>query len=381
VGKTYHHIPANQKPDIKVLCGDQVYLDNPWEETTARWKESYSKPGLFRATLFEKYKANWIQIEGENKDAGFRHLLREGANYFCSDDHEFWNNAPNFGVVAARYTVRRAQRDWWFREAAALFRAFQSPSPLVQFEVPPLSFCIADTRINRDVKGAQFMDEEDLEAVKDWVGHLEGPGVLVVGQPVLAKANNIRSLRDEGLLGAAKIFLKSHLLTSLKEIPSDAVSFLFDKDLPDYREQYKKLMECIKRSKHSIVVLTGDVHYGRISHAALKPGSGTKFVEVVASPMSLVKSPQWNWPSLKFENISTNFGTYADAPKGILPNLRSEEVAHSQNHFVTIEFSADDGAKVKMKVKAWPIVEPRRWPISSGDEASPQSTVAFNDTL
>src|SRR5687767_3141971 len=32
VGATYCHIPEDERPDIKVLCGDQVYLDNPWRE-------------------------------------------------------------------------------------------------------------------------------------------------------------------------------------------------------------------------------------------------------------------------------------------------------------------------------------------------------------
>jgi hypothetical protein len=370
VGKTYHHVPADQKPDVKVLCGDQVYLDNPWEETTAKWKESYSKAGLFRATLFEKYLKNWCQVVG--KDAGFRQLLKDGANYFCSDDHEFWNNAPNFGVVAARYTIRRTQRAWWFREAAALFRALQSPSPLVRFEVPPLSFCIADTRINRDVKGTQFVDEEDLELVKEWIEDLQGPGVLVVGQPVLAKTNSVRSFRDEGVLRGAKSFLENGLLSNLKGLPGDIVSFYFDKDLPDYRDQYRELIDCIKRSEHSIVVLTGDVHYGRISHGELNPGSDNKFVEVVASPMKLVLGPKWKWSKLWYENVG-EFGTYTTPPTDVIPNLVAREVAHKQNHFVTIEFSADKGAKVNMKVKAWPILDPKDWPVSPEGKASPKS--------
>jgi hypothetical protein len=97
VGKTYHHIPGDKKPDIKVLCGDQVYLDNPWRDTTIKWTRSYRVPGLFRATLFQKYEKNSTQVRGEDEDAGFRQLLRDGPNYFCPDDHEFWNNAPNFG--------------------------------------------------------------------------------------------------------------------------------------------------------------------------------------------------------------------------------------------------------------------------------------------
>ena len=36
------------------------------------------------------------------------------------------------------------------------------------------------------------------------------------------------------------------------------------------------------------MVLTGDVHFGRIAHGELKAGSGTKLVEVISSPMQAV---------------------------------------------------------------------------------------------
>src|SRR5215217_2874694 len=140
VGATYHHISAQQRPDIKVLCGDQVYLDNPWRETTLRWWNALEPPGSFRTTLFDKYVENWTQSIGQ--DAGFLQLLRDGANYFCSDDHELWNNAPNIGGVALPHTLLRLQREWYFAEALEFFRAFQSPSPFVRFEVGALSFCI-----------------------------------------------------------------------------------------------------------------------------------------------------------------------------------------------------------------------------------------------
>ena len=30
VGRTYAQLPAGSRPDVKILCGDQVYLDDPW---------------------------------------------------------------------------------------------------------------------------------------------------------------------------------------------------------------------------------------------------------------------------------------------------------------------------------------------------------------
>jgi hypothetical protein len=354
VGTTYHYLPEKQRPDIKILCGDQVYLDNPWRETTLNWYQAFQVPGLFRAMLFKKYEDNWKQVRGE--DAGFRHLLKDGANYFCSDDHEFWNNAPNFGGVGLINTLTVRQRGWWFMEAADLLKAFQSQSPLVRFEVYPLSFCIADTRVNRDPKGYQFMNEEDLEVVKDWIANLEGPGVLVIGQPLLTeKTDKWSYVRNP----------------SFQNIKSLAMSY-FDKELPDYEVQYRELKECILKSPHSIVLLTGDVHFGRVASLDIDPGRGTKLVEVISSPMQ----------SLLDQKGDYMFGEYQDAPP-----LRQEQEVESlrpfpekgqKNHFVTIQFSSGEGSKntkeINMRVKYWPILRP-------GDGAPPLACEVFETTL
>ena len=65
LGRTYAQLPSGARPEVKILCGDQVYLDNPWRETTLKWYRANQKPGLFRAMLFDKYVANWTQISGD----------------------------------------------------------------------------------------------------------------------------------------------------------------------------------------------------------------------------------------------------------------------------------------------------------------------------
>ena len=333
VGMTYHYIPERERPDVKVLCGDQVYLDNPWRETTLDWYQAFRAPGLFRAKLFKKYEDNWKQVRSE--DAGFRQLLKDGANYFCSDDHEYWNNAPDFGGVGLVNTLTPRQRTWWFEQATDLFRAFQfdsePPSSLIRFEVDPLSVCVADTRINREPKGKRFMRDDDLEAVGRWIRELNGPGVLVVGQLVLAKKTEIRS---------------------------------FDRGLPDYERQYERLIEHIKSSPHSIVVLTGDVHFGRVAHGELRPGSENKFVEVISSPMQAVLDGKGR----------PLFGTYKEPPTEHFSKLRSAKAADGQNHFATIEFSLEKGDRVNMKVKYWPILRPE-------DEVPPRPQKALETIL
>ena len=319
VGKTYTNMPKAEKPEIKFLCGDQVYLDNPWTQTTFNIGLSFAAPEKMRNVFFQHYLQNWTQItlEEGRVAGGFNLLLRDGANYFCSDDHEFWNNAPDFGGVAAVLTFLRGQRDWWFREASELFRLFQSLAPWMTFDVPPVSFCIADTRINRLTGKKQFIEEDDLEAVGNWIQNLSGPGVLVIGQLLMEEKT---------------------------KFPAS----LFDKSLPDYPRQYQKLLNYISDSNHSIVVLTGDVHYGRVAICDLDAEKGTKFVEVVSSPLFVVS----NWRN------KARVGEYKKAPKIFGTTVKNYQVANLQNHYVTLEFSEDAAKKISMTVKAWKILLP-----------------------
>lgn len=314
VGKTFAALPKDHRPDVKFLCGDQVYLDNPWHETTFKWYLGNRKPGIFRKMLLDKYLANWSQRPGE--DAGLHRLLADGANYFCSDDHEFWNNAPGFGGVGFVNTLSAGQRGWWFEEARKLFRVFQSRSSLHGFDVGRLSIKIADTRIDRDTSGIRFMLYENIEEVKDWINSLDGPGVLVLGQPLLTA-------------DAPETF-KGRIVSR------------FDKDLADYG-QYAELKEAIRACAHSLVVLTGDVHFGRVASTLPGPDQVTKFVEVISSPMCLV----------------TGGTTSAYEPA---LGLEGEEMLSSnpfgpehQDHFATIRFSEEDHGTVNFAVSYWPI--------------------------
>jgi hypothetical protein len=356
VGATYHHLPEDRRPDIKILCGDQVYLDNPWFDTSFRYNGGNSKPGLFRAGLFQKYLNNWKQVEGD--DAGFRQLLKDGANYFCSDDHEFWNNAPNFGGIGFVNTLSKGQRCWWHKAARELFEAFQSPQALMCFDVAMpsgedhrLSFCVADTRINRTANSDRFMNAEHFEALKRWIEQLRGPGVLVVGQPVLIGKTNSPA-------------------SSLGEEPTKTAWSFLDKNLANYEAQYEELVEHINNAAHSVVVLTGDVHFGRV--ACSKPTQGSDdaaFVEVISSPMQLVVA------KIKlFERAKGLPGHYRDAPKQPFAITESRPLAPGKNHFVTVEFSYRNGGKVLMVVRSWPILE-------SGQDLPPSPEQTFEAVL
>ncbi|MDQ2710437.1 MAG: hypothetical protein M3Z25_23715 [Actinomycetota bacterium] len=64
---------ADGEPDLKILTGDQVYLDTPLVLP------------MFAGAIRRRISRTWDKL-------GF--LLSHGANICASDDHEFWNNHP-----------------------------------------------------------------------------------------------------------------------------------------------------------------------------------------------------------------------------------------------------------------------------------------------
>lgn len=310
LGNTYG---AMAPPDVKILCGDQVYLDSPWSYFLVH------APGLqeMQRLFFENYQTTWEQ---SGPASGFSRLLQDGATYFTSDDHEFWNNAPNAGSYV-RSTWTAGGRADWQATARALYRAFQSDRSTDCFQVGGLSFFVADTRWNRDLQRNALLSDVDLQALLAWIAGLQGPGVLVVGQPIFA---------NEG--GPLARFV--------------------DWSLPDFA-QYRQIATALYQAPHSVVVLTGDVHYGRVASCDLpaRPsGAPARLIEIVASPLALVsKASGGRWAP-----APAQFPSFAIPGLGRLPVATEQSFAFFDNHYLTMEFSAL-GAGVALGVKAWPV--------------------------
>jgi len=301
--RAYAQIPLSDRPDIKILAGDQVYLDSPYQYFFA------SHPLAELSSKFvDHYKETW------GNGAALRALLEDGANFFCSDDHEFWNNAPNVAPHLVDTLPLIGKRDEWWKAALELYTAFQGGRALQQFSVPPVSFLIVDTRINRSARQTEFMRPADLAAVERWVRSLTGPGILVIGQPLLR--------------------LESSFLGHFK-----------DWNLPDYR-QYKTLTRAIGKCRHSLIILTGDVHYGRIAVGALR--SGAELIEIISSPMSLVdKAAKGKW-----EEAPPQSAPSAMAPGGV---QTERHFSPNDTHFLTLELTKR-GTGAHLRVRYWPIV-------------------------
>ena len=309
VGRTFMGIPTDAKPDVKFLCGDQVYLDNPPQHfalpRSRNWLEHRS---------FETYLNAWTQ---QTAEGGFGQLLKHGANFFSSDDHEFWNNAPDIGWNVPVFTVKQKARDQWWDIAQNLYRIFQTvPSAPVRFKIDPLSFCICETRFNRGPGGGDFMSPANLREIGSWTASLTGPGVLVLGQPFFAETGGWQ-----------------------------------DYGLPDFIQQYEQLKNFLRQAEHSIVILTGDVHFGRIALTKLRSELGTELYEVISSPMQLVPHAA---------------GTYKPAPHVFGEVSSKVDFSQGRDHFLTLEFRAPSPQRVSMFPRFWPIAR-NGMPVRSQD--------------
>lgn len=307
-GAAVARLPSEHRPDVTFLCGDQVYLDAPF----ARFLHGLRRGEELRADLLETYFATWLQ---DSPGAGFAHVLRQGATYFTSDDHELWNNAPN-KTPAVLNSWFGGPREEFRATATSLYDLFGATDRIARLRVGRLSFLSVDSRMERTADRSQLMPQDRFAQVVTWLDTLDGPGILVLGQPVLT----------------ARAGWRGHLL---------------DWGLPDFR-QYADLVRAIQRSRHDIVVLTGDVHYGRIAGCRLP--SGAQLFEVIASPFALVDDRlgrEWHEPPRLFP---------ADPIPGALGCATWFEGTYreTRNHFATVAFS-DVGNRVRMNVQAWPI--------------------------
>jgi hypothetical protein len=312
------NLSASSRPAIKILCGDQVYLDNPWYEVLPR-----DRAGL-ATRLLDKYVMTWTQGEGH---AGFSRLLAEGATYFLADDHEFWNNHPNWSPLLATRTA--SQRRDWATVAAALYRSFQAVPGAPQTKgtalaIGPLDVFFADTRFGREEGSERFMTDAALREVTTWLagGPVDRPAVLVIGAPLFTEAAGWFS------------------------------SKFADRSLANYR-QYGPLAEAVLQSRRAVVMLAGDIHCGRLATTQL--ASRMPLIEVISSPLALVDRAVGG----SFHAAPTRFpekpGGAPRLPVTTVP-WTPPEGGLTENHFVTLAFTETDQS-IRLRATAWAVAQ------------------------
>lgn len=239
------------RPHLRVWAGDQVYLDAPWYEFAIKTHSIAELERLHCAA----YARTWFD------ERGLAGALSRGANIFCTDDHDIWNNAPDPSAVA-RDTYKRHTREAWFDLARQLGNAFQGDTGTAQrFSVAPLDFLLLDARVHRKEKCESLFSQEQWKQLREWAAEQQGLGVLVIGQPVFESGTQ----RTGGMA---------------------------DYHLADYASDYAELMNLLGRSSRSTVVLTGDVHFSRVSWASFPASSDAprerRVTELISSPLSMV---------------------------------------------------------------------------------------------
>lgn len=305
---TYASLPTSAKPDVHVWSGDQVYLDAPWYRF-ARPHSGADLESMFR----DNYALTW---DPRSSGGSLGRVLTSAANYFTSDDHEFWNNAPNRGAYVLNSWTASGRAEWK-GIAGDLYETFQTPSRLSPpLEIGNLSLITADVRIDRDSDERRFMTDSDLARIRQWVEGLRGPGFLALGQPLFSM--------PEGFSG-----------------------HFFDWGLADYA-QYVDLVNALCATSHTIVILTGDVHFGRVSHCTL--GSGAELIEIISSPLALVDPTargKWRRAPEKFPGKPIKGG-----PAGVPVETNDFEAVDP--HFLTLELHGH-GDAVDLSVRHWPV--------------------------
>ncbi|MDA2912513.1 hypothetical protein MYX77_00885 [Acidobacteriia bacterium AH_259_A11_L15] len=319
-GFSFDKLPTGDRPHVKILCGDQVYLDQP----TLR---IFPDDSLKLARIFlEKYVKSWSQSDAPSV-RGYARILKEGANYFASDDHEFWNNYPNWTTLVPN-SWTQGGRDRWAGPARELYKIFQNSDPAKRpprFDVPPLSFLVADCRYNREPGDSEFLSAVQLLRLNDWIDNLNSRkwcGFLCLGQPIF-------------------------------EHPASWFARRFaDRSLPDY-SQYRDLVKILAKLRQPLTILTGDVHFGRV--ARCQQLNRSDLFEIISSPLSLVnplvggkaKHPPATYPA---EAIPGTSRVGIDVVKTLDGDLAMTPV----EHFLTINFWSK-GPSVRLRLKYWPV--------------------------
>jgi hypothetical protein len=308
-------------PDIKILMGDQVYVDAPFNKFLRRSIPS----DTLEKWVGESYRESWDAL-GE--------FLSLGSNICLTEDHEYWNDYPN-KPAPTWWALRHAETASSMAAIAGRYaELIQRPRSTSSFVIgpehdPQLSFFIADTRANRTQWRAWnpvFMAVGDLEELERWVEALTCPGVLVLGQPLLTTRGS-----------------------------------LWDKNLPAYRTQYRRLCDAILRSPHDVVVLSGDVHFGRVGRISA-PGSrgqGVQILEVVSSPMAVLDHAGGHFdiedPPEALQQLPVG-RRRSGGPSGAVEFLDvvpdAVDRGSCEDHFVTVDFVAQDSS-VRVEIAAW----------------------------
>ncbi len=314
---------------LRLLTGDQVYMDmDPFTGGVM----SNQRPDPWAV-----YRAHW-------SNPGYASFLAATPTGYLADDHEYWNDFPH-GALWLKWagdgldnpTGRAAD------EAFTLYQTALNPAPgeegaaceddrqfcrSFQLDVSPLSILALDCRTLRTF----FTDEPsgffrrhgpEWTALRRWITHLSGPGVLSISQPPV----------EEPASGLARFF---HAMG--------------DVNLPDYGEDFRDLWKEIFASEHDILVVTGDIHVSRVSRVdpiGVPGASGRRVYEIVASPLCHIRVGAEDEP-----DPSLSFDASGSLDLGYSANAHTLAGSAHRRMYATLEFTRF-GPGIDCRVSLW----------------------------
>jgi hypothetical protein len=230
-------------------------------------------------------------------------------------------------MITASNTVKSI----WEKAAREGVENVQRVKPVRTFNIgSDLSFCLIDVRCHRE--GDQFMKADDFSKVVAWAESLTCPGVLVLSQPLIVKPGS----------GA-------------------------DKNLANFSGQYSELLKSLAASGHDVVILAGDVHYGRVASVPIGNKGGTLY-EIISSPMSNLTGLDGKvaantakqvkrFPAVTVDGFPRHDVNYPSNWRISSQKVRSwffpTNHSKTREHFFTLAFKKLDDGSVTVTVQAW----------------------------
>ena len=231
--------PAH-RPDITVLSGDQVYLDIGFDSLSFI-------PDEIRERIAQDYAEHWRELGS---------ILSRGGTWMLPDDHEFWNDYPFVdSLIPTLFALKLGDvHEAWTQASLDAVNHIQRCPVVESFSFgEELTVCFADVRSYRTENG--FLPNDEFDSLLAWARGRTSPAILVLSQPLIIT----RSRAERNLLS--------------------------------FGSQYAELLDALATSRHDIVVLSGDVHFGRI--ASVEIGNArTRLIEIVSSPLSNLTGPR-----------------------------------------------------------------------------------------
>jgi hypothetical protein len=238
------------RPSFQLWAGDNLYMDVP----------VFRNSTTPHADTLQRYLDYFTRSE-------YRRARGLHANFTTYDDHEFWNNFPESQIWLGRSSGGdRADHIDAGRGCVKLFQSSVNPPPVAdglsyRFDLSPVSFFVADMRTYRtthDAASPRMMTKLDLEALIDWARALNGPGVLVLGQPLWIEAGGYG-----------------------------------DYNTPFFTLEHQAIWKALREAPYDILVVTGDVHHSRVLKLSFADSPNRAVYEFCTSPASHIPTI-WN---------------------------------------------------------------------------------------